>query len=64
MQFEYRLLIIILIIMHTVIAVDWIMMNELGVCLVPSPTPSFSSLAPYCKRRKAGRGTGNKASLE
>ena len=32
--------------------------------LVPSPTPSFSSLAvpvPYCKRRKAGRGTGYEA---
>ena len=32
--------------------------------LVPSPTPSFSSLAVrlrYCKRRKAGRGTGNEA---
>ena len=32
--------------------------------LVPSPTPSFSSLAvPYCKRQKAGRGTGNEATL-
>ena len=33
--------------------------------LVPSPTPSFSSLAllPHCKRRKAGRGTGNEVSL-
>ena len=30
--------------------------------LVPSPTPSFSSLAVrYYKRRKAGRGTGNEA---
>ena len=31
--------------------------------LVPSPTPSFSSLAalPYCKRRKAG--TGNEATV-
>ena len=33
--------------------------------LVPSPTPSFSSLAVrYCKRRKAGRGTGNEATVE
>ena len=30
--------------------------------LVPSPTPSFTSLAVrYCKRRKAERGTGNEA---
>ena len=39
-----------------------------GPSLVPSPTPSFSSLAvrylPYCKRQKAGRGTGNEASLD
>ena len=33
-----------------------------GGSLVPSPTPSFPSLAVrYCKRRKAGRGTGNEA---
>ena len=34
--------------------------------LVPRPPPSFSSLAVpllYCKRRKAGRGTGNKANV-
>ena len=36
-----------------------------GPSLVPSPTPSFSSLAVrYCKRRKAGRGTGNEATQD
>ena len=46
-----------------------------GVCLqfqvrgslIPSPTPSFSSLAvlqaTYSKQRKAGRGAGNEATL-
>ena len=29
--------------------------------LVPSPTPSFSSLLSTKQRRKAGRGTGNEA---
>ena len=31
--------------------------------LVPSPTPSFSSLLSTVKRQKAGRGTGNEAML-
>ena len=32
-----------------------------GNSLVPSPTPSFSSLLSTKQRRKAGRGTGNEA---